>query len=323
MSSVKPAAVGGFVLGGLAIVVAAVLFFGGGKVFAPKTKAVVFFEGSVGGLVPGAAVTFRGVRVGSVSKVALVVDPRDATARIPVYLQLEPDQVTFVSGSPDRPVLPRLIEAGLRASLVPESIVTGQMLVELDLDPQSPAHIVGGGEPNVPEIPAVQSDLEKLRQQLTEAPIADTVAQAQRTLAAIEKVANRIVGEIGPLASNADRTLDSVGRASDAATAAIQQVQQDVASTLGEVRALAGDGRHELAARSEDAGRTLRIADKTLQDIDALVASANSLVALRSQTRGDLEAVLRDLSGSTSALRDFAQTIERDPSVLLRGRGTR
>jgi len=323
MPTVKPAAVGGFVLGGFAIIVAAILFFGGGEVFAPKTKAVVFFEGSVGGLVPGAAVTFRGVRVGSVSNVALVVDPGDMEARIPVYLRLEPDQVTFVGGEAHKPVLRRLIRAGLRASLVPESFVTGQMLVELDLNPQLPAHVVGGADPDVPEIPAVQSDLQKLRQQLTQAPIADTVAQAQRTLAAIEKAANRIDSEIGPLASSVHRTLDSVGHASDVAAAAIQQVQQDATSTLGEARALASDGRHELAARSEDLGRTLRTADKTLQDVDALVASANNLVALRSQTRGNLDAALRDLAGTTSALRDFAQTVERDPSVLLRGRGTR
>src|SRR5579872_2178844 len=89
MSSVSPTALGGFVLGGLAVVVAAILFFGGGDVFAPKTKAVAFFDGSVGGLAPGAAVTYRGVRVGSVSSVSVLVDPTELKARVPVYLQLE------------------------------------------------------------------------------------------------------------------------------------------------------------------------------------------------------------------------------------------
>src|SRR5258708_39792204 len=109
MSSAKPAAVGGFVLGGLAIVVAAVLFFGGGDTFSTKTKAVVFFEGSVGGLTAGAPVTFDGVRVGTVSKVALMVDPANLKAQIPVYLELEPDQVTLPKGSVRKPMLRRLI----------------------------------------------------------------------------------------------------------------------------------------------------------------------------------------------------------------------
>jgi paraquat-inducible protein B len=94
-----PAAVGGFILGGLAIVVVAILFFGGGETFTPKTKAVVYFQGSVGGLTVGAPVTFRGVAIGSVARVALLVDPSTLTARIPVYLQLEPDRVTLV-GNP-------------------------------------------------------------------------------------------------------------------------------------------------------------------------------------------------------------------------------
>src|SRR4051794_3041777 len=130
MSLASPAAVGGFVLGAIGIVVAAVLFFGGGNMFSPRTEAVVFFEGSVGGLASGASVNFRGVRVGSVSRVALVVDAADLKARIPVYLRLEPDQMTLVGGSGRQPMLHRLIEAGLRAKLVSQSLVTGQMCVE-------------------------------------------------------------------------------------------------------------------------------------------------------------------------------------------------
>ena len=87
MPSAKPAAVGGFVLGALIIVVVAILFFGGPQAFSSKTKAVVYFDGSVGGLGPGSPVTFRGVRVGSVSAVALLVDARRMQARIPVQLE--------------------------------------------------------------------------------------------------------------------------------------------------------------------------------------------------------------------------------------------
>src|SRR5215469_858024 len=142
MSRASPTLVGGFVLGGLAIVVAGTLFFGGKEAFAPKLEAVVFFEGSVGGLGPGSPVTFRGVRVGSVSRVVITVDPGAMQARIPVELKLEPDRVKLVSGSSGQPMLRRLIKAGLAARLEPESLVTGQMLVELDLNPGVKAHIV-------------------------------------------------------------------------------------------------------------------------------------------------------------------------------------
>ena len=192
MPSAKPAAVGGFVLGALIIVVVAILFFGGPQAFSSKTKAVVYFDGSVGGLGPGSPVTFRGVRVGSVSAVALLVDAKRMKARIPVQLKLEPDRVTLVSGSTGPAMLRRLIEAGLKARLESESLVTGQMLVDLDFNPELPVHLVGEADPDVPEIPSMPSDLEELRRQLTHAPIVDTVVQVRQTLAAIERVADRL-----------------------------------------------------------------------------------------------------------------------------------
>src|SRR3546814_14408160 len=71
MVAARPAVIGAFVLGGLAIATAAILFFGGGRLFERTTHAVVFFEGSVAGLDIGSPVTFLCVRVGSVERIAL------------------------------------------------------------------------------------------------------------------------------------------------------------------------------------------------------------------------------------------------------------
>jgi paraquat-inducible protein B len=323
MNSSTPATVGGFILGGLAIVVVTVLFFGGGETFASKTKAVVYFQGSVGGLAVGAPVTFRGVAIGSVARVDLLVDPATSTARIPVWLQLEPDRVTFVENSPHHPMLRQLVDAGLRAKLVPQSLVTGQMLVELDMSRETPARFVGPKDADVPEIPAVQSDLQELRQQLAGAPLAETVAQALRTLTAIEKVANRIDGEIGPLAASAHDVLTSTGLVMDNANVTIARLGPELSSDLDDAHRLVLDARQQLAARGEDVNRTLSDADKTLQAARGLIASANGIVALRSQSRGDIEASLRDLAATASSFRDFAESIERDPGLLLRGRSSR
>ena len=51
-------AVGGFVLGGIVLVVGAILFFGGLRLFTPTLRAVVFFPTPVAGLTVGAPVTF-------------------------------------------------------------------------------------------------------------------------------------------------------------------------------------------------------------------------------------------------------------------------
>jgi paraquat-inducible protein B len=55
----------------------------------------VYFQGSVAGLDVGAPVTFRGVRVGSVTGIAVHLDMTDLTARVPVYLDVNPTQISL------------------------------------------------------------------------------------------------------------------------------------------------------------------------------------------------------------------------------------
>jgi paraquat-inducible protein B len=323
MPRTSPAAVGSFVLGGVAIVVAGVLFFGGEEAFTPKTKAVVYFEGSVGGLGPGSPVTFRGVRVGAVSRVAITIDPNIMQALIPVELKLEPDRVKLASGSTGQPMLRSLIKAGLKAKLEAESLVTGQMLVDLDFVPDAAGHIVADTNPDIPEIPSVPSDLEELRRQLTHAPIADTLVQTKQTLAAIERVANRLDSVINLLADGALHTLDHTSKTMDVASTAIHDLQQSATTTLDDVQGLATDGRKQLATRGQELSRTLAAAERALQAARDLATSANSLVARGARPRDDLEAALHDLAASASSLRDLLQSVDRDPSVVLRGRGVR
>jgi paraquat-inducible protein B len=197
------------------------------------------------------------------------------------------------------------------------------MLVELDVSPETQARFVGPPDPDVPEIPAIQSDLQELRQQLSRAPIAETVAQALRTLTAIENFANRFDGEIGPLAAGARDALGSTGRTMDTANGTIERLGREASAMLEDAHDLVTDARRQLDARGEDAKTVLTDADKTLQAARGLIASANSLVAPRSQARADLEALLRDLAATASSFRDFSGSIERDPSLLLHSRSSR
>jgi len=318
-----PALVGGFVLGGFALAVAAVLFFGGGELFSRTTRAVVYFEGSVGGLSLGAPVTFRGVQVGSVTGVALVIDVGHMTARIPVDLKLESDRVRLddqVAGSGSQPMLRRLIDAGLHAKLISESFVTGQMEVELDLNPEAPAHFVTGNTGSVPEIPAVASDFEAFRRQITHAPIRETLEQAERTMATIETVAAHLDADLGPLMSRINHGLDSVTETLDTGRASIVRVQQDASAMLLQGNHLARDGREQLASRGTELERVLESADRALHSANSLFVSADSLVAPRSREREDLDVALRDLADAISSMRSFAQAVDRNPSILLRGR---
>lgn len=318
----NPAVVGGFVLGALALGVAAILFFGGSRLLERTARAVIYFEGSVAGLDVGAPVTFRGVRVGAVQRVELQLSAA-GQARIPVTVELLPGQVTVVGRDARRSdaTLENLVDAGLRAQLNLQSFVTGQLRVDLDFRPGTPADLVPDAD--LPQIPAVPSDIERLRATLQEAPVQDVVQAAQRTLAAVERVATRLDADFGPLLEGALNGMGGAGRTLEAAERAITLLQTEAAGTLRELNGLLAEARRQLDGRGEEFARVLGTADRVGRQAEAVLGALEGLTSPRARLRGDLEAAARDLAAGAASLRGFARAVERDPSAILRGGRTR
>ena len=115
------AVIGAFVVGAVVLAVVGVIVFGSGKMFQEVDKFVLYFEGSVKGLNVGAPVTFRGVKIGSVTGISLRANPENLEVRIPVVIEIERDRiertVDMPKGGPEG--LQRLIDKGLRANTGP------------------------------------------------------------------------------------------------------------------------------------------------------------------------------------------------------------
>jgi paraquat-inducible protein B len=303
MRAARPAIVGAFILSGLALGVAAILLFGGTRMFSRSVHAVVYFQGSVAGLDVGAPVTFRGVRVGSVTKIAVNLNMKDLTARIPVYLDLNPSQISLENSVPGEadPGFDRLLQAGLRAQLNMQSLITGQLRVDLDLRPDTAAPLVGGDD-DLAEIPSIPSKLQTLEDEVAEMPLKEIAETARQALVSIRGVADEIQPRVGPLT-------DSVKQTSDAARTALEDIDR-----------LAVAGRQQLSASGGALGRVLASTDRTVRDADTLVVSLKDMTAPNSRMRDDLQAAIRDLAASASSMRGFAHEIERDPSRVLIGR---
>ena len=323
--STRPAVVGGFILGALGLGVAAILFFGGVQLFATKSRVVVFFNESVAGLDVGSPVTFHGVRVGAVKSIAIQFATSTMTARFPVDLELQPDQITWegmrLSGSVSERY-DQLVRAGLRAQLAVQSLVTGQLRVDLEFRPGTPAQLVGTST-SVPEIPTIPSELGQLRNELTNLPLRELADAAQRALAAINRLSDHLDSRIGPLFDSAERAADSATRTLEAADQAVRRIEGDAATALHDLDALLIDGRRQLDARGGELSRVLADSDRSVRQAEALIVALNGLAERRSAFRDDLEATIRDLAASASSLRNFAETVERNPNALLMGRSSR
>ena len=159
---VHPAAIGAFVAGAVALVIAATLIFGAsGKLFGRKFPVVMFFDDDVNGLAVGAPVAYRGIRLGQVTQIKSVV----GSPRIAVAATLErgpfltPDNPTGTDQM--RRAMEEAIAQGLRAQLALQSLLTGHLYVSLVLRPDIPASLVGldRGALEIPTIPTIMAQL--------------------------------------------------------------------------------------------------------------------------------------------------------------------
>src|SRR5271166_2383613 len=158
----NPAIIGTFTLGALAVGIVGLIVFGSGRFFVQHTRAVAYFAGDIQGLTVGAPVDVRGVQVGTVTKISIRLDVATMAPVIPVYMEFDPGR--FDVPATDRTTaeqrLRTAIQNGLHARLAVQSLVTGQLIVELDLEPDAARSLVGA-DPSTLEIPTSPSEIQR------------------------------------------------------------------------------------------------------------------------------------------------------------------
>jgi paraquat-inducible protein B len=316
--------IGAFVLGAVALAVAGLFVLGGGKFLKKKYMRVMYFDGSVKGLRVGAPVTFRGVEVGSVSNIAIRANMEDLTTRIPVIVEIDPDSIETTGGHLDDQ-LPRLIKRGLRAKLALQSLVTGQLLIELDFKPDTKARLVGG-KTKYAEIPTVPSTLSKFAKELEKIPLHEIGHRVTAILASIDKFMdnpelNQSVHNLNQTILDLQKLVQDVGRHIDplmsSATAAVGHADELVLNVNKQIDPLAADIKKTATAvtGAADAARpALKEAGKAMANIAALTAKG-------SEERRQLDSTLKELRAAARSIKIFAEYLERHPEALIRGKG--
>lgn len=311
MTANKPTLVGAFVLGALTIAVVAILLFGSTHLFTRTSVIVGVFQGSVAGLNVGSPVTFRGVNIGKVSRMQAQVDVLRHTGIIPVYMQIEPDKISWVDGHfrEDATGFKDAVRAGVRAQLRSDSLVTGQLSIDLDFYPGSPVHLapLSGGEPQVPTMP---SDLQNLKEEIRDLNLRELAEKTRLALTSVQHLVDEADGKIGPLTDSLSTTLAT-------ARGTLIAVQKHSVRTLDFIDKLAVEGRGQIATNGRDLDQLLHTAQVTATQAEALIASLNDLTAERSPLRDDLQSSVRDLSDSAGSLRTFTRELERNPMGTL------
>ncbi len=340
--------IGAFALGALAVLVATVATVFGGGLFERRDTVVMHFAGSVWGLKTGAPVVLRGVRVGTVTEVGLAHGELGAGAAggagpgftVPVRAELQRSAIADLrrggSAAADPALaLPALVQRGLSAQLVSQSLLTGLLYVDLDLRPGAGAVALGAPLPagvvEVPTLPAARSLLDQL--EAAELPalarqLAALLADARglvgapewrRALARIDSAAERVASlalrlerRVDPLADGAQRGL---ARAGDAAASAA-----DAAQRLGR----AGDALAAAAGRADTllapGSPLLASVQGAGQELQRSAAALRALLHEESPSVQSLQRALDDGARAARALQRLAELLEQQPDALLRGR---
>jgi len=313
----NPAAIGAFVVGAVALTVVAVLVLGSGKLFKKTTRVVCFFTGDVMGLNVGAPVKFKGVDVGSVAEVRLRISEQTGVPtaetvkeglRIPVIIDLDNDKVTQegVDRRLDVERVKQLIQLGLRAQLVSQSLVTGLLLVKLDFNPDVPPVFVLPRDSELIEIPTMPTSLQQIQ------------AAAQDVVRRLENIdLERLVGA-------ATGALESVQRLTD--SSALKAAVDDLPETVATAKAALASARDLMTRVDAEQGPLLQSlrgtsqrASVALDHAAATFESVGAMIAPTAPLAVDLSATLQELTMAAHSVRLLADTLDRNPSVIVRG----
>jgi paraquat-inducible protein B len=328
----KPAnktVIGIFVVVAIGLVVVAVLVLGSGKFFKNNPKFVMYFQGSVKGLSVGSPVVFRGVKVGTVTEIKMLFNPKDLSVMIPVYVELEQGLLEVVQGGGSMEAFRKthsinikdfareLINRGLRAQLDTQSFVTGQLMVSLDFYKDRPAALVGA-DPTVPEIPTIPTTMQQLAERLEKIPIDEIVAKLNAVMGGIDKLVNspEIAGTVKSIRQAVDDTRSLV-QDLDHQVAPLAATMTNVATHVDQLAARIDSQIGPLAASitktSDEAGVALKKAQATMGTIEDL-AGEDSMVSYR------LEKTLEELGSAARALKLLADTLQHQPDAIIFGK---
>ncbi len=314
----NPYKLGLFVIVAFVAAIVAVVLFGGASLKKDTIKYHTFYNESVTGLDRGSPVKFRGVTIGHVSAIEIAPDHR----MVDVVSELDTADIKRMGLAEEgaSPLGPTrfAIPLDLRAQLSSQGI-TGVKFIGIDFfDPKSnPPPRLPFEVPADHYIPAAPSVLKNLEETLSRAlerlpEIGDAVTVI---LARVDSLLVKL--EEGDVSGHATSTLSKADHVMTTLQAALTRIdQQDLgAKAAATITSLDGAvGKMNKAIDRLDGDHGLFASAKGVTDALGEVARNGR------GTQRDLEATLRDVSDAAEAIRMIAESLDRDPDLLIKGK---
>ena len=323
----SPAVVGMFVLGAALLMLLAFVSFGGSNFFAKPTRFVVYFDESVSGLDPGAAVKVTGVRIGRVAAINVRYDSATRAAQVQTICEIDRNVLIDRDGNTielTNPVeLQNLIDRGMRAKLNLQGI-TGLMFVELSFeDPReypAPARLPAEA---YPVIPAIRSPIAEVQSSIVEI-VADikqaNISGLSKDLRALVGTANHKLGELDVKAMSARLNAAAEAVEKFVGSPDAKQAFANLNAAVADLRVLLAKVDGQVGPVSEDFRRTLAQAQDALKSIDGAAVTTRRFVQSQGNLGEDVSRALQQITEAADAIQRLAELLERNPNALIVGR---
>jgi len=277
--SPSPFKLGLFVIGGVTLVVVALLAFGLRHRLERKVEFETYVTDSVGRLRTGSVVKLNGVSVGEVTRLEFSWNeyPGGTPACVVVHFEV---RAPALPRSPEL-LLDQAVQRGLRAIVDTEGITGVAVLSLTNVDPAENPPLQVSWAPHHPVVPSAPNQLDQI------------IHSVRTTLASVQRI------DFARIGAQLDGLLEAV-------TGTLHQLDRlDAQRLSGDLRASAG----RIGAASDDVGalaREARAAVRGMQ-LDALGRDANGLVASLRDTNARLQLLIDRLSNVDA--RDLHDTL--------------
>ncbi len=327
----NPFAIGAFLVGALILLVIAVLVFGGGQFFKRKLEYVIYFDSALNGLNVGAPVKLQGVQIGTVKEISLELNEDAKKITKPVVIEIDPSSMLDSTGHPFQVnVSPevrkknarQLIDAGLKAQLQTQSLLTGLLYVEFSFYRNMPVNLVGSDYKGLPELPAVPSAVDQIKDAAEE--VLTNIKQLP-----IEQIVNDFavtLKELRVMATSDELKKDraALSKTLKETSILIENLNRELVPLVANLNGTMTDTRFMVNQFSQDikpvllsTEKTLGTATTVLNESKHAMGSVEALAAPDAPLWQSLEA-LRDAAQSTKQLTDY---LERHPDAIIYGKG--
>lgn len=308
-------AIGAFVIGASLIALVTALFLLGSG-FGRGETVVMVFDGSVKGLNVGAPMTLRGVQVGQVTSIELVLDSTKANVIMMIEADLNARNIR-IAGPATAKLTEELIARGLRAQLNTQSLLTGLLYVDLDFHPNSALNLADIDSPYI-QLPTIPTNLQRIAQKLEDI----DVSKLTRDLESISNGINTLVSseEFQSLPANLTGTLDEMRDLSSRLSEQVASTGPKLDTVLDKTAVTVANANTELPKLVTLIEGNLKVLNEAIAAFEQGMREVEGLASPDSPTLYQLNNALQEVSRAGRSLQSLANTLEQQPEALIRGK---